>query len=133
LVFGGNERRARPVARVRGGGFGLGEMDARPIEVAVEGDGDVVTFRLRGEVDLHAADLLLDQVLAVPEGCVRVVLDLAGVTFLDSSGIAFLVRARRLHHGAGRELAVVGVQGQPAKVLELTGLDDLDRLIDRYG
>jgi hypothetical protein len=28
---------------------------------------------------------------------------------------------------------VTGVQGQPARVLELAGLDDLSRLVDRYG
>lgn len=99
----------------------------------MEAHGDVITFHLRGELDLRAADVMLDRVQDVPEGCGRVVLDLTGITFLDSSGIAFLVRARRAHQVVGRALTVVGVQGQPAKVLELTGLDDLDHLIERYG
>jgi anti-anti-sigma factor len=108
-------------------------MDARPIEVAVDTDGDAMTFHLRGELDLHTADVVLDRLREVPEGCTRVVLDLAGVTFLDSSGIAFLVRSRRAHQLVGRDLVVAGLQGQPATVLELTGLDELDRLIERYG
>jgi anti-anti-sigma factor len=108
-------------------------MDARRIEVVAEDDGEVRTYHLRGELDVHSADVVLAELRSVPEGLRRLVLDLTGVTFLDSSGIAFLVRARRLHQAEGRDLTVTGAQGQPAKVLELTGLDDLDRLIDRFG
>jgi anti-anti-sigma factor len=107
--------------------------EAVPIQLEVETDGDLTRFRFRGDLDLTAAGDLVDTVRRVPDGCQTVELDLAGVGFLDSSGIAFLVRARRHHHDAGRVCGVTGVQGQPARVLELAGLDDLSRLVDRYG
>jgi anti-anti-sigma factor len=106
---------------------------AGPIEVTIETEGRSTRFRLRGELDITAADGLAEIVREVPDDCRQVVLDLSGVTFLDSSGIAFLVRERRSHQQAGRECSVVGTQGQPARVLELAGLDDLVRLVERYG
>jgi anti-anti-sigma factor len=107
--------------------------DAVPIELEVETEGDLTRFRLRGDLDLTAVEVLGAAVRDVPDGCRTVEMDLAGVAFLDSSGIAFLVRSRRHHQEAGRDCAVTGVQGQPARVLELAGLDELSRLVDRYG
>jgi anti-anti-sigma factor len=101
--------------------------------VAVETEGALTRFRLRGELDITAADGLSATVRDVPEECTQVVIDLSEVTFLDSSGIAFLVRERRHHQDAGRACAVAGPQGQPARILELAGLDDLARLVERYG
>jgi anti-anti-sigma factor len=106
---------------------------AAPIEVAIETEGDTTRFRLRGELDVTAADGLTELVREVPDGCQHVLFELSGVTFLDSSGIAFLVRERRNHQAAGRACAVTGTQGQPARILELAGLDELARLVERYG
>lgn len=108
-------------------------MGSRPIEVTVEADEERATFHVRGELDLTATDELIDAVRTVPPGCRRVELDLREVTFLDSRGIAFLVRTQRFHRQAGRSWSVTGTNGQPARVLELAGLDDLASLVERYG
>jgi anti-anti-sigma factor len=52
-------------------------------------------------------------------------LDLARVTFLDSSGIAVLVRAHQRCREAGQTLEVRNTLAPVRRTLELTGLSDL--------
>ncbi len=84
-------------------------------------------LRLTGEIDHHRAGQLMGQLeerldLESP----RVVeLDLSGVTFMDSSGIALLLRLYRSLGLTGGRLQVVKVPRQPAKVLKAAGLGRL--------
>src|SRR3954449_239617 len=95
-----------------------------PLVIRDGADGDIIRMSLAGEFDLaavptvhaHAAGLLERDAVA------GVLVDLAGVTFLDSSGIGELVRCRDLAGRAGKRLRVVGAQGQVAAVLDLSGM-----------
>jgi len=52
----------------------------------------------------------------------RTVLDLGGVSFMDSSGIAVVLRARRRMDALQGSLAVVNIPDQAVRVLETAGL-----------
>jgi anti-anti-sigma factor len=81
---------------------------------------------VEGEVDMATAPTLVecfDRVMADPVDLV--IVDLAGVTFLDSSGIASLVRAQRQFQGAGRDFCVRNPTPMVQRVLRITGVDDL--------
>jgi anti-sigma B factor antagonist len=70
--------------------------------------GDAVRVALRGELDLEHAytfDEELRRVEALKPACV--VLDLRGLTFLDSSGLARLLAARRRARRDRRRLLLV--------------------------
>jgi anti-sigma B factor antagonist len=91
--------------------------------VEVSKNGDSVVVRLVGELDLHntaaVRRALLDSVAGTPE---RVVVDLAGVEFMDSTALAALVEARRLlPRRDGFVLAAPGLDARRA--LEVSGLD----------
>lgn len=80
-----------------------------------------------GEVDHHRARELLVELdrqldLQLPRS---VTLDLGGVSFMDSSGIAILLRARQRVSALGGALRVVHVPEQAAKVLRAAGVDKL--------
>lgn len=80
-----------------------------------------------GEVDHHRARELLAELdrqldLELPRS---VTLDLGGVSFMDSSGIAILLRARQRVSALGGALRVVHVPEQAAKVLQAAGVDKL--------
>jgi len=75
---------------------------------------------LTGEIDVSNVDLLARGLATVPAPD-NVVVDLAGVTFLDSTGVAALVVAHRRAAAAGRRLAVVNAQGIVRRVLAITG------------
>lgn len=86
-----------------------------------------LTANLFGEVDHHGAKTIMEELdrqidFALPK---QLTLDLSGVTFMDSSGIAVLLRAwRRVGELAG-SMRVTGVPDQPAKVLRAAGIDRL--------
>ena len=80
-----------------------------------------------GEVDHHRARELLAELdrqldLELPRS---VTLDLGGVSFMDSSGIAILLRARQRVSALGGALRVVHVPEHAAKVLRAAGVDKL--------
>lgn len=65
-------------------------------------------------------------------GCPHLVLDLHAVTFLDSAGLAVLVRARRDRQRDGRTIALVRPASEDAmRVLRLTQFDQIFTLLDR--
>ncbi|MBL1083651.1 STAS domain-containing protein [Streptomyces actinomycinicus] len=48
-------------------------------------------------------------------------LDLAGVAFMDASGLGLLQKLQRYTHAQGGLLELSGLQPEPRRVLELTG------------
>ena len=103
-------------------------MNPAPFEVKV-GDLDrgVRTISVRGELDLSTAPDLegpLEQALKSGEG--SVLIDLSQCEFIDSTGIALIVRAwQRLDggDGNGRALVICSQNDQVRRVLEITGLE----------
>lgn len=86
-----------------------------------------ITVTLAGECDLSTREHLTAILLDALEWAPAVFVDLARLTFLDSSGVHSLVTA---HHAASRRdvrVYVVNATGPVALVLELTGLDVLLR------
>jgi anti-sigma B factor antagonist len=64
----------------------------------------------------------IDEVVA--NGTANVVIDLADLTFIDSTGIAALVDYHQRLNASGQRLRVVNVGVQPAGVLDLIGLSE---------
>src|SRR5206468_5232839 len=84
-----------------GAGEAPGSWSAAVIErlqltSAVEGDAQVLV--VRGEVDMESSPRLLEAIqTGLQKGSAQVV-DLAGVSYMDSSGIAVLVQGLRAAH-----------------------------------
>lgn len=55
-------------------------------------NGEVPVISLKGEVDLDSADTFRWVVADVAKGVAEVIIDFAGVSFIDSSGTGLLVR-----------------------------------------
>jgi anti-anti-sigma factor len=72
-----------------------------------------------GEVDMASAPQLVD---ALADAHGRVVVDLAGVTFLDSTGISALVNARNRLREEGDELSLRDPRDNVRAVLKVVGL-----------
>jgi anti-sigma B factor antagonist len=89
---------------------------------ALGGDSFIVT--LTGEIDLHTAPSLeqaLDGVLAL--GGTTVALDLAEVSFVDSTVLGVLLSYRERLQNLGGELVVVTQDRRVLRTFEVTGLD----------
>ena len=96
------------------------------IEIDVERHGGATVVVARGEVDVATAPALR---VAVDEALDRapddVVVDLRGVTFIDSTGLGVLIGARRRSLDAGGRFRVLVTEPRILKVFEITGLADL--------
>jgi anti-anti-sigma factor len=81
---------------------------------------------LQGELDMRAAPQL-DQVLEslVAKGHAAVVLDFAGLSFIDSSGISVLIAAQQGLQARGGHLAIHSARAHARKVFEISGLTEL--------
>jgi anti-sigma B factor antagonist len=88
-----------------------------------EQDGWAV-LSLGGELDLTTAPRLREHVVrTVVEGQPRVVLDLQGVEFVDSTGLGVLVGLLKRTRSQGGDLRLVSTRSAMHKLLELTALD----------
>jgi anti-sigma B factor antagonist len=78
---------------------------------------------VRGEIDLANADEFRHRIECfVDEGRTASLVDLSGVSFIDSSGIAALAAARGHAEEAGTGFVLVAPSRSVRMVLELTGL-----------
>ena len=95
-------------------------------EASAGRDGEVVV-RVRGEIDMAAAPVFRERLTAVIEanGDDVVVVDLADVSFMDSSGLVVLVEAHQKLESASRKLLIGRPSPAVTRVLEVTGLDRL--------
>ena len=95
--------------------------------VTCTGEGRVLRAAISGEVDHHRARAIMEELsrqidLELPRS---LTLDLEGVTFMDSSGIAVLLRAYKRTAELGGALTVRNVPEQAGKVLRAAGLERL--------
>ena len=84
------------------------------------------TITVTEDLDLALAPVLREEILALVEaGATRIELDLSGCEFLDSTGVSLLVTTHLRLAADGGALRLRGVQGQPASILGLSGVEDL--------
>lgn len=88
-------------------------------------DGHVVVHA-SGEIDVSAKSLFEERLADATEATDGdVVVDMADVSFCDSTGIAVLLRARKQLEPAGRKLLIVRPSPSVIHVLEIAGVDAL--------
>jgi len=87
---------------------------------------DEVTLYLDGDVDLATAPQVESTMvrLELPAGG-TLIIDLSDVGFMDSHGVQMLLRAHALAVGAGCSMLIRSPQPIVAKVLDITGLDQV--------
>jgi anti-sigma B factor antagonist len=89
-------------------------------------DADGVVVILEGELDLATAPQLeraLREVQATSPG--RILIDLRDLGFMDSTGLAVIVRAQLAADTSGHRLALGHPPPQVKRLLQITGLVDL--------
>ena len=99
----------------------LGELTIRSVR-----EGGVHTVVLTGELDLATAadvDRVLEQVEATDAE--SIVLDLSGLTFMDSTGVRLVVNAHARSRADANRLTLRRGQAAVQRVMELSGVDVL--------
>ena len=80
---------------------------------------------LTGELDVAAAVRVVAELSVVAARERDIIVDLTGLEFIDSSGLAALVRVRRQARHAGGDLLLAAPQRQVLRLLTLTRLIDV--------
>ena len=86
--------------------------------------GRELTLTLRGELDHHGAkDVMQRMELALDAALpLKLTLDFSGVSFMDSSGIAVVMRALKRMRAMGGSAAIKSVPPQAKKVFTAAGI-----------
>jgi anti-sigma B factor antagonist len=99
--------------------------------VETQTTGRLTTLTVTGELDLVSSPLLereLEQAYGSDGGVI--LLDLRGLAFMDSTGLHLLVKAQQRAEEAGRRLTLTRGSEQVQRLLDLTGVADLIRIVD---
>lgn len=96
-----------------------------PVKCAQQGS--ILTARLMGEIDHHAAKTIMEELAeqidaALPD---HLIVDLSQITFMDSSGIAVLLNVWRRMQQIEGAVEISNIPPQAKKVLTAAGLDRL--------
>jgi anti-anti-sigma factor len=94
---------------------------ANPCSIVTTVHAGVARIVLTGEIDLATAPTFAEH-MGTPladEGLTTVMVDLHNITFIDSDGIASLIRAKQRAQETGKTFRVVGVHGPTARAFEI--------------
>lgn len=89
---------------------------------------------VKGDVDIYTAPRLRERIVQLADdGMRRIVVDLQGVEFMDSTGLSVLVAGlKRLKENDG-VLALVVTREPVLRILSITGLDRVFPIYDEVG
>lgn len=94
-------------------------------EVEVDRDRQPPVVVVRGEVDVATAPAVLAELHRLLDaGVAHIVVDLAAMEFIDSSGLGVFVGALRRIRDAGGRLELVNLQPGARRVFDVTGLSE---------
>jgi anti-sigma B factor antagonist len=106
-------------------GQGPGEPVSELLSITRSDDDRGVVLALSGELDvLSAPELEMHLTGLASEACPRVLLDLSGLTFVDSSGVSVLVKAKHEAEESGRRVTLRSPTEQVRQVFAVVGLAD---------
>jgi anti-sigma B factor antagonist len=106
-------------------------VDSEGLSVRITRDAQVLTLAVHGEIDLANAEVLgaeLEQ--AEQTNALEIILDLSDVGFIDSTGLRMIVVAGRRSALDSNRLGVRRGTGATARLMELTQIDQMVRLLD---
>ena len=104
------------------------EAIENPLSVRKTTEGGQTVIEVVGEVDAASADILRNAIFEVIDGGdARVTVDMAEVSFMDSSGLRVLIAGFKAAEQAGGSLSVRNPSDVVTRLLEITG--QLDRFI----
>jgi anti-sigma B factor antagonist len=84
-----------------------------------------VTLVAEGELDVFTSARVREELLALEaSGEKRINIDLAGIRYLDSTGMSVIIGSNKRLRAEGRELWITGASSQVEKVLTILGMKE---------
>lgn len=98
------------------------------LQIGVDGDKEVAAMHLRGRLSIQTSPDLRLHLLTVlrrqppPE---EIVIDLAAVSYMDTSGLATLIEGLKIARAGGTTIRLQGLQGRLLQLFQATGIGSL--------
>ncbi len=102
------------------------------MNISTEDKEKYTIIELEGEVDLSCSPDARNSILGVLEGDKSLLVDLAKVSYIDSSGVASLVEGYQTAKKQSLKFGLVGVSDAAMSVLKLARLDQVFPIFDSY-
>ena len=100
------------------------DLSAELLETEFRSVGTHALVALAGELDLSTVGLLYEQFAALAtDGICHVSLNMAEVTFVDSTGLSLLVAEHKRAESMNGELIIFSPSAELRRLFQLTGLD----------
>jgi anti-sigma B factor antagonist len=100
------------------------------VDISIGKSGSWTVVSPTGEIDLHCSGDLRIEITRLLDRQENVLLDMGGVSYIDSSGIAAMVQSLSHARGLGRDFAVARPGEAVMRILRLTRLDNIFELYD---
>jgi anti-sigma B factor antagonist len=101
------------------------------LDVQAQREQDATVVTLNGEIDLRTSPQLRNLFLSLlEENPPRIILDLAGVSYVDSSGVGTIVELKRRAMPHESKVVLVGLQPRVRSLFEITRLDKFFTITD---
>lgn len=97
--------------------------DEGDLQVVVERLGSAAVARVSGELDIASAPELTETLRSSAGTCDCLILDVSGLTFIDSTGLNLALDEHRRALADGYQFVVAGAEGGVLRALRLVGLD----------
>src|SRR5258708_39473165 len=102
-------------------------LTMKPVRLHLEkqpgSNGNQIVVRLNGKLSLETVHNFIQTLR--PEPATHLILDMSGVSFLDSAGVGALVQVFVHRRNAGKSFAVAGLTKQGHAVMQVAGLTKL--------
>ncbi len=96
----------------------------------IQVDGETQTVALVGDIDLESSTQIREMLMDCVAQSQKVVVDLSGVTLIDSSGVASLLEALQSAKKKGKKLILSSVGNSVMRVLKLARLETVFTIED---
>jgi len=100
------------------------------MELSIVEEGDIAVVTLKGDLDLEHSSRMRQNLLDILGKARAVIVDLAGVTMIDSSGIASLLEGFQEARKKGKDFVLVAPGDPVIRVLKLARLDKVFQIAD---
>ena len=97
------------------------------MQISIAGKYRTLIIRLDGDLDHHSTGKLRDRIDRELKrtGAVNAALDFSNVSFMDSSGIGFIMGRYKIVHALGGKVILYGISDNVRRIIEMSGIDKL--------
>lgn len=93
------------------------------MELETRKDGNITVLTIHGDIDFNSSPDVRRSLLDLVDGAEGIVVDMAGVEYIDSSGVASLIEAYQSAKSADCAFSLASVSKSALRVLKLAHLE----------